>query len=646
MKKFAGKLIILILAVLSLSLGVSAQESTSTDDGHTVAISSLDDLVAAIEAAPDGGTVYLSGTIDIYTSIEIGSLDKTVTLCGFPGSPAIISISDSMPGGECAYFRNLIFSGDATTGIVVRQHGGSTYFDTVSFRNAFNSAEDSVCTISAGTATFRNCIFEESRGINGSHIYADVLSNVNINDCKFFTGVASQSGGCIYSLGNLIIRNSNFTNSSAEEFGGTIYASGTLQIVSSEFSGGYAQNGGHIFSDTDERAQIISCTMSGSQAGQNGGSIYANGGAELSDCSITNNFANQSGGGIWSGQNLYVGSSRIFHNTSGLSGADICAGPGFSITDSSQDYLAMYEQELLEGNLNTAAWYMDLEGNRYSAETVTEKYITPNTASEGFVYIVFALSYEAPIADPPEQSTPLPPADDENNEEVPSENENTPTTPEVDDIPSSEDTDDQVHEPSNFGTNRPQHPNTPEHESSESTTPQYGEDAVPAILLHCGSAKIDTDSLEEFCKVLPQYISANALITRENAAGFLYGLCGSPEIELQHDFFSDIEDSPYRGAINFLADSGIFFGCGGGQFTPSENLTQAQMITILARFTDRKEIDLVNIDATGHWAEASIKTAVASNWIEDIPIDLQESVTFGDFVEVLTAIIRGQNDSD
>ena len=306
----------------------------------------------------------------------------------------------------------------------------------------------------------------------------------------------------------------------------------------------------------------------------------------------------------------------------------------------------MYEQELLEGNLNTAAWYMDLEGNRYSAETVTEKYITPNTASEGFVYIVFALSYEAPIADPPEQSTPLPPADDENNEEVPSENENTPTTPEVDDIPSSEDTDDQVHEPPNFGTNRPQHPNTPEHESSESTTPQYGEDAVPAILLHCGSAKIDTDSLEEFCKVLPQYISANALITRENAAGFLYGLCGSPEIELQHDFFSDIEDSPYRGAINFLADSGIFFGCGDGQFTPSENLTQAQMITILARFTDRKEIDLVNIDATGHWAEASIKTAVASNWIEDIPIDLQESVTFGDFVEVLTAIIRGQNDSD
>ena len=70
------------------------------------------------------------------------------------------------------------------------------------------------------------------------------------------------------------------------------------------------------------------------------------------------------------------------------------------------------------------------------------------------------------------------------------------------------------------------------------------------------------------------------------------------------------------------------------------------MITILARFTDRKEIDLVNIDAASHWAEASIKTAVASNWIKDAPIDLQKSVTFGDFIEVLTAIIQGHNDSD
>lgn len=645
--KIIKKFTLLILVVFALSAGAFTR--AAEPDNRPEVVTDLEELTKAINAASDGDTIYLSGDINISGSVEIGSLDKSIFLYGIPGSPVVISVSDSMPDGECAFFRNLTFLGDSSTGIVLEQHGGTSYFDNVFFRNTSAFTEQSVFTISSGLATFRNCTFEESRGINGSHIYAEAGSSLAIDDCRFFNGLASQSGGSIYSLGNLTIRNSLFANSYAEECGGSIYASGPLQIVSSEFSGGYARNGGHIYFSTSDSAQISGCTMSGSQVEQCGGSLYADGNLILSDCRISNNIAGQSGGGIWSKQGLEVSFSKVFYNTAGVSGADVCAGPGLLISDSPQDYLSLYAQELLDGGWNSAAWYLDQEGLRYSEDATTAEFVTPNTVTEDFIQIAFDLLYKEPPEQEPETPNPQPPAGDhEDDDELPDRDPPDEELPDEDppgegitpppesegSPPPSVDVDDDSM--NNSWPSAPQRPsNVGQTHPSDSAT-----DGAPSIVLRCGLAKIDLDHLEEFCNILPKYIPADKIITREEVAGFMYGLAGKPALNLQREPFSDIKNSPFREAIDFLASSGVVFGCGGGQFNPSSPLTQAQLLTILARFTEPVNISLTNIDVSGHWAETSVKTAVASGWIEDSPIDLQAPVTFGGFIEILGAIIQ------
>ena len=389
--------------------------------------------------------------------------------------------------------------------------------------------------------------------------------------------------------------------------------------------------------------------MSGSQVEQCGGSLYADGNLILSDCRISNNIAGQSGGGIWSKQGLEVSFSKVFHNTAGVSGADVCAGPGLLISDSPQDYLSLYAQELLDGGWNSAAWYLDQEGLRYSEDATTAEFVTPNTVTEDFIQIAFDLLYKEPPEQEPEMPNPQPPAGDhEDDDELPDKDPPDEELPDEDppgegitpppesegSPPPSVDVDDDSM--NNSWSSAPQRPsNVGQTHPSDSAT-----DGAPSIVLRCGLAEIDLDHLEEFYNILPKYIPADKIITREEVAGFMYGLAGKPALNLQREPFSDIKNSPFREAIDFLASSGVVFGCGGGQFNPSSPLTQAQLLTILARFTEPVNISLTNIDVSGHWAETSVKTAVASGWIEDSPIDLQTPVTFGGFIEILGAIIQ------
>ena len=309
----------------------------------------------------------------------------------------------------------------------------------------------------------------------------------------------------------------------------------------------------------------------------------------------------------------------------------------------------MYAQELLDGGWNSAAWYLDQEGLRYSEDATTAEFVTPNTVTEDFIQIAFDLLYKEPPEQEPETPNPQPPAGDhEDDDELPDRDPPDEELPDEDppgegitpppesegSPPPSVDVDDDSM--NNSWPSAPQRPsNVGQTHPSDSAT-----DGAPSIVLRCGLAKIDLDHLEEFCNILPKYIPADKIITREEVAGFMYGLAGKPALNLQREPFSDIKNSPFREAIDFLASSGVVFGCGGGQFNPSSPLTQAQLLTILARFTEPVNISLTNIDVSGHWAETSVKTAVASGWIEDSPIDLQAPVTFGGFIEILGAIIQ------
>ena len=238
--KIIKEFTLLILVVFALSAGAFSR--AAEPDNQPAVVTNLEDLTEAINTASDGDTIYLSGNIDISGSIEIGNLDKSIFLCGMPESPVVISVLDSIPDGECALFRNLTLLGDSSTGIVLEQHGGASYFENVCFRNSSAFTEQSVFSIKSGMATFRNCTFEESRCINGSHIYAEASSSVVINDCQFFTGLASQNGGSKIDIGFRVGHNEySFRMAFADEYRRIIRRYG--MSVDAPFIGKYGTEG-------------------------------------------------------------------------------------------------------------------------------------------------------------------------------------------------------------------------------------------------------------------------------------------------------------------------------------------------------------------------------------------------------------------
>jgi len=71
------------------------------------------------------------------------------------------------------------------------------------------------------------------------------------------------------------------------------------------------------------------------------------------------------------------------------------------------------------------------------------------------------------------------------------------------------------------------------------------------------------------------------VVTRGQMASFLVRFLGLPPSTTDH--FADDNGTTHEAAINSLADSGITGGCGTGAFCPSGTVTRAQMASFLAR---------------------------------------------------------------
>lgn len=164
--------------------------------------------------------------------------------------------------------------------------------------------------------------------------------------------------------------------------------------------------------------------------------------------------------------------------------------------------------------------------------------------------------------------------------------------------------------------------------------------------MRCGTAEINTSAAAELCQVLPKYIPEGKIISRAEAAGYLYGILDREETAGTSPktlaFYSDTEDNAYRKEIDSLTEDRIFSGCGNSRFAPDSPLTRAQMIMIFARFAEPQEYDIKHMDIAGHWAESGIKTAVALGWMEDSPIDLHAAITLSDFVSFLSKVVGEQ----
>ena len=112
-----------------------------------------------------------------------------------------------------------------------------------------------------------------------------------------------------------------------------------------------------------------------------------------------------------------------------------------------------------------------------------------------------------------------------------------------------------------------------------------------------------------------------ANITRGEVAMMLYRLLtdeAKESYETSYCPFPDVELGAWNyTAIATLANAGIIAGYGNGNFGPQDNITRAELATILARFCDETvtaDGDMFT-DIAGHWARNYINVAAKAGLV-------------------------------
>lgn len=113
--------------------------------------------------------------------------------------------------------------------------------------------------------------------------------------------------------------------------------------------------------------------------------------------------------------------------------------------------------------------------------------------------------------------------------------------------------------------------------------------------------------------------------------------------------FTDVNAGWSNAAISTLASAGIISGYTDGTFRPKNNLTRAELVSMVCMFYDTTGAAASKFtDIDGHWAKASINYASGKNWISGygngtfLP---NRNITRAETVAVLNAV-TGRDASD
>lgn len=151
-------------------------ENPAGDPGEEVVVSptpitTIDELLLAIESAEDESTLYLTQTISISESVDIGTADKHITLARGEGLTGVM-FSVNVSIGK-AVFQNLSIDGNGTAvnnGAV--EVNGYVDFNDVEFENNI-SERSSALKISGGNVQICRCTFNNNSGRAGGHMLID-----------------------------------------------------------------------------------------------------------------------------------------------------------------------------------------------------------------------------------------------------------------------------------------------------------------------------------------------------------------------------------------------------------------------------------------------------------------------------------------
>jgi predicted outer membrane repeat protein len=271
----------------------------------------------------------------VVSTCDFASLSSAVTTANSGGGTITFTCSDAIVFSSQLTITanvtingggNIIFNGNAATGLFGVSNGASLTLDGLTLQNGRSNVGGAILINNGGTLTISDSIFSNNSAnlsggaIDNSGTLTISNSTFNLNTSDARPGFPRTSGGAIYSSGTLTISDSIFSNNSSNSTGGAIYSSGTLTISNSTFS----QN----------TAQSDFGTVSG-------GAIYNRGILTISNSTFSQNTAQSlgtmSGGAISTlgvSSNAFITHSTFSNNNTGSSGAIYADGSTIIMTDS------------------------------------------------------------------------------------------------------------------------------------------------------------------------------------------------------------------------------------------------------------------------------------------------------------------------
>lgn len=439
-----------------------------------------------------------------------------------------------------------------------------------------------------------NCVSEgEGAGLFNSGDGTVTLIGCAFENCKAVGGGAlfnNADGNCIV-LGTSFIANQSIT------VGGAIYSVGTLSIENCTFSQNSTTDdgmGGAVFGFG---ASMSNCTFSGNYA-QTGGAIYCwEKSLDIGSCVFTENDATN-GGAIFSEVETKIKLSTITHNSAKTGGGLYLRGPAELIESKTydnqaelsgkdlyaistvviqvEDYKTLYADELASKECDSLAWYIDTEDCRY-----TEKALADMTLPLSKPSLAFIMWDSAPEPEPEPEPTPTP---------------------------------------------KPRHTST--YKPAKQTP------------IQCGEFELSRTKVSEYIEFANRFVAPGEKITRGQVAYLIYCFRSDERTSQMRDAFADISVSPYRDAINELASAKVFVGQADGAFNPEGKMRVGQLLTVLTRFVEQKEMRTCCFAESTHWAAFAAQTACAYGWIPDAPVDLDALATISFFTNLLSKLIE------
>ncbi|MBP3558117.1 MAG: hypothetical protein J6K20_10525 [Thermoguttaceae bacterium] len=294
-----------------------AGETLVCENGSTVAMTQVDEIVSGVLDLENGRRVEFLGDGSANVSTQVGTdvtfaanLDKaTIKL------ESAITVDRDLTI-DASDRTNVSVSGANKTNVFVIAEGATASIASLSIKNA-------VAQIGAGVANYGTLSLVDV-SISGTKAtseadepFADKIltegvgaaiynaGSLSVDGGSFANNVSTFHGGAIYSVGSLAIKNATFEGNVSEYYGGAIYVQdGTATVDTSVFKGNKAQYGGAVATNVSLKAANSIFTEN---IGTLGGALYAwgaNASIEATQSTLIANVAEQGGA-------IYVGDAAL-----------------------------------------------------------------------------------------------------------------------------------------------------------------------------------------------------------------------------------------------------------------------------------------------------------------------------------------------